>query len=426
VAYLREATLTGTGGNPHDYLLAALSWASIANKWSHSTSLDAFNASIGLLEVWLASGSSLESRHGRLTLASLKRTRSLAVDGAACAIGLSRIETAVEILERGRSLLLTQAGRYRTHIDDLEVINPTLVREFRTISQRMEASTMRTAVLDASPASARVDPVATYVPSRLTGNTLKLKYRSYQRLSAEWNDVVKKIRTVKGFESFLQPTNFQTLRMAAEEGPIIVVNISAKRSDAIIVLFDRPPVLVPLPKATPKSIAKLADKTSSATPEKDMKIILKTIWHVIVQPISAALSTDIQLKRGSRIWWCPTGAASFLPLHAAGDYNKRGETLLDQFISSYTSTFTTLMSARSSKSTSGMTKPDMVIIGQSQDPTLPTVRAEIETIQSIVKVDTTLLDEGQATHDVALGALSRYSWVHLACHGELDEDHPFN
>ena len=63
------------------------------------------------------------------------------MDSAACAIREDRIAMALELLEQGRSLLLTQAGRYRTPVDDLE---ETLAGEFRAISAKMDASVMTT------------------------------------------------------------------------------------------------------------------------------------------------------------------------------------------------------------------------------------------------------------------------------------------
>ena len=203
---------------------------------------------------------------------------------------------------------------------------------------------------------------------------------------------------------------------------MIVVNISQTRSDAIIVTSDRPPLLVPLPDATPGKISMLTQITNSATTEKDMKDILKSLWSFIVHPIVKILTEDVKLERGSRIWWCPTGAASLLPLHAAGDYTNRGETVPDQFVSSYTSTLSALIRARTNVT---LDEPaDIIILGQSQDPTLPTVRDEIEIIQSIAG-PVSLLDGSSATRESSLRAMTEHSWIHLACHGNVDEKHPF-
>ena len=247
---------------------------------------------------------------------------------------------------------------------------------------------------------------------------------SYQQLLVDWTRVVEKIRGVPGLESFLLPTPFSTLQMAAVGGPVIVVNLSKMRSDAIIVLSNRPPLLVQLTDATPFYLSILAQMTNSSTTQDNMKTILKTLWQLVVQPIASALENDVKLERGSRIWWCPTGAASLLPLHAAGDYDKRGETLPDQFISSYTATLTSLIRARVNLSPAVIANSDLLILGQSQDPTLPAVRTEIEIIQRIVK-NTALLDGTDATPDSCVLSMAHHPWVHLACHGSVDEKNPF-
>ena len=208
------------------------------------------------------------------------------------------------------------------------------------------------------------------------------------------------------------------------EGPVIVINLSETRSDAIIVTSQGRPLLVPLPDATPKTVSDLTERTNSSTSQNDMKEILRALWQLIVQPVTKVLLEDVKLKRGSRIWWCPTGAASLLPLHAAGDYRMRADIFPDLFISSYTATMTSLIRARADLPPTTGSNPDIVILGQSQDPTLPTVGAEIKAIRSIVK-ELVLLDGENATCKSSLRAMTQHSWVHLACHGKVDEEHPF-
>ncbi len=143
--------------------MAAFSWVDRSIEWAHPSSLDAYRKSLELLQVVISAGRSLESLHHRLTsTVTLKWTEHLAVDAAACAIREGRIEMALELLEQGRNLLLTQVGRYRTPVDDLE---DTLADEFRTISGKMEASAMTTRLQDIDPISnpTTQDRVAVYV-----------------------------------------------------------------------------------------------------------------------------------------------------------------------------------------------------------------------------------------------------------------------
>jgi hypothetical protein len=163
------------------------------------------------------------------------------------------------------------------------------------------------------------DTVDVYVRCRLSGVILiHISSFGCQKLLADWTGTVEKIRTVPGFEPFLLPTSFPVLQTAAKESPVIIVNVSKIRSGAIIVLSDRPPLLVPLLDATPDTISSLAERTNSLATQKSMKVILSELWRLVVRPVVVKLTVDVKLARGSRIWWCPTGAASHLPLRAAG------------------------------------------------------------------------------------------------------------
>ena len=110
------------------------------------------------MEGAIATGSSLESRHLRLTSNEFKPTQTLVVDAAACAIGLDHVKMALEMLEQGRSLLLNQAGRYRTPVEGLEA---TLAEEFQAISTQMEISAMNTRLENVNRRTE--DAVAEYV-----------------------------------------------------------------------------------------------------------------------------------------------------------------------------------------------------------------------------------------------------------------------
>ena len=142
IELLGQATLQKTGGPPSDRLRAALSWVSVASRWADPSALDAYHTSLQLLQIVLAGMRSLEARHLRLTSAEIIGSQMLARNAAGCAIARGNVELALEMLEQGRGMLLMQAGRYRTSIQDLEEDHPQLASEFQAISSQMEASIM--------------------------------------------------------------------------------------------------------------------------------------------------------------------------------------------------------------------------------------------------------------------------------------------
>ncbi len=139
---LVQATLQTTGGPPSRRLQAALSWVSAASSWTNPSALKAYRTSLQLLEIVLAGTRSLETRHLRLTSAEITGSRTLARNAAACAIASGQLELALEMLEQGRGMLLMQAGRYRTPIQDLEAVHSQLASEFQAIGKQMETSVM--------------------------------------------------------------------------------------------------------------------------------------------------------------------------------------------------------------------------------------------------------------------------------------------
>ena len=154
-------------------------------------------------------------------------------------------------------------------------------------------------------------------------------------LAREWVGLRNQIRKLDGFSSFLRRTPYHILQQAAIGGPVILMHVNEKRSDAIIVPHTGFPVVVPLFDTNPKSVVSLSESMKGALAmepgeEKRTSIadVLAKLWEQIVKPIVAALD-KLPAKlyaepKGSgqrrRIWWCPTQELWSLPLHVAGLY----------------------------------------------------------------------------------------------------------
>ena len=101
--------------------------------------------------------------------------------------------------------------------------------------------------------------------------------QQHRILSVKWEKVVGKIRQVDGFNDFLRAVPFATLQTAAAEGPIIIINVSRYRSDAIILQDVGDPVVVP--KTLPTIFADLSSQfaTACALNGKDSAILILPI-----------------------------------------------------------------------------------------------------------------------------------------------------
>ena len=122
--------------------------------------------------------------------------------------------------------------------------------------------------------------------------------------------------------------------------------------------------------------------------------------------------------------WCPTGLFSFLPIHAAGCYEKTIECASDYFISSYTPTLGVLLTQDCPPSTATF---KMMAVIQSRE--LKSTRMELEKIERHVPSDSLVkfgIPGVTATVEAVATKLADVSIVHFACHGTQDQSNPLN
>ena len=169
---------------------------------------------------------------------------------------------------------------------------------------------------------------------------------------------MKQIRKKNGFERFLLPKQISELAKAkaAHSGPVVVLNVSNIRCDALILKPMHDDIVhIPLDDFTSdnaqemqRSLSRLLPEPHLKTLDEDFKCILAELWEKVVEKVakilgcivsfckilSLLMNTTIHLQpEGSssidmaRVWWCPTGPLTFLPIHAAGLYNGGGPKL---------------------------------------------------------------------------------------------------
>ena len=136
----------------------------------------------------------------------------------------------------------------------------------------------------------------------------------------------------------------------------------------------------------------------------------------------------------SRIFWCPTGPFTFLPIHAAGLYDtvspQPGDKVFDFVVSSYTPSLSIL--ARSANH-STVVRRELRLLAVRQPtsdglPLLQGVVTELEYMQEVIKDSTciTLVEPSAGTVEEVLGLMKEVDWVHFACHGIQDPTSPTN
>ena len=344
---------------------------------------------------------SLEDRQQELS-----RHASVACDAAACALWLGSAARALELLEQGRGLLLSQAMDTRGEIGELYRVDPELARSFDELRYSLD-------------------------PPEGTASSLD-QWDTRRRLAAEFTETVDTIRSIPGFTEFLRPPSAAQLRELAVHGPIVVVNVSELRTDALVVTPEKVRA-VPLPLATPSAVrdqAVVLAAAGSAGPALDLEErvagVLAWLWEAVAEPVLTALALSRPVDSGAawtRLWWIPTGLLSLLPIHAAQSADGQ-ECVLDRVLSSYAPTLRALGHARV---TWGLASPRMLAIaapkveGQSA---LPAARREVEMLRKLKGRPVELIEGSATTRQTVLNALPDYSWTHFALHAESDPTLP--
>ncbi|KAF8431596.1 CHAT domain-containing protein [Boletus edulis BED1] len=387
-------------------LSAARAWIRVA-EFQHPSTLLAYETSLRLLIHHLAALPLLPQH-----LIILKeRSASLAVDAFSAFLRRGARVRAVELLEQGRSVFWSQLNRLRFPLDDVTASGPAgrlLADEFIHV-----ASLIRIA-LDSPGAD---------------------QHGRLCHLNLEMQRVIINIRELPGLSRFLLPSLFSELQRAASGGPVIIVNASQYSCDALVVLLDQNPVHIPLQitlecvRDLSKEVNNLTVRATRADVTRELAAFLRKLWDLIVSPIVDVLLTMYPPQ--SRIWWCPTGEFSVLPLHAAGPYRHGEQNLSRLYISSYTPTLSALIRARRPTPSNSTTQgKHFVVIGQAKaagktellsvGAELNVVRQRVDSLAAFTRID----GEECCTSRVA-EELCKTEWVHLACHGLPNRTHPF-
>ncbi|TCO59236.1 CHAT domain-containing protein [Actinocrispum wychmicini] len=376
---------------------AAAEWAHAAvSAGDWATAHTALRLAVGLLDR-LAPRNLKRDDQQRL-LADLP---GLAVDAAACAVRDADARTALDLLEQGRCVLLGQALDTRVDLSDLAAHSPRDAAEFIRLCTLLEST-------DGDPQAA----------ARRKSSAMEL------------TDLIERIRR-SGLNDFLRPFTVDPATDGAD-GPIAVFNVSRYGSDALVLTSDGV-TRVPLPDATPASVRgqtrlflAAVEQGTDEVAEDDLSTVLSWLWEAVVGPVVTHLGFGARTDDEApfpRLWLCPTGLLSFLPLHAAGHAATPGGTLLDYVVPSYTASVRALRHARRKRPLESAGTPRALVVEMQEtddDVILPGVRVDAALLGELLPEQVTRLSEQAATASAILESLTHHHWVHFACHATTD------
>ncbi|KAH8978735.1 CHAT domain-containing protein [Lactarius hatsudake] len=370
----------------------------------------------------------LQLQHATLVTTS-DDSRSMPLDYASYLVDQGQLEEAVKTLEKGRALLWSEMRHLRASNDQPLRADPDLGHNFAAVNRDLEELTKSIPPsLDLNIDKGGADDLRAVDPF----GRLLLKQR---RFLEESNMLISKIQALPGFDSFVKPLSFDTLRTAASSGPVVIINHTIWRSDILILLRNTSPSLIPTPRDFYDRATALRDKLLDSRSrygldsdhyDQTLAIVLAELYELIGKPVIDRFH-QLNVPEQSRIWWCSTSVVFSLPLHAMGPIpSDDGEMryFLDLYICSYTLTLSVLIQSRNrgfgSRSSD---RPSLLLVAQPH-PSLPTVGGEIQVVQSLDTEVTSLLSEA-ATPAAVVDGFRHHQFVHFACHGTLEAGKPF-
>ncbi|KAF5625053.1 TPR domain protein [Fusarium sp. NRRL 52700] len=386
----------------------------------------------------------------------LAQVSGLASDGVAMALNADRdLHIPLQLLEAGRGVLSQSMEEMRTDSSSLRAQHPHLAQGLTNIRNALD-----------NPLSYNEKPEDPEV-------TWKLRSHQSEEADKQLEELLCRIRKKPGFENYLIPPSDTDIKGAASKGPIVVINVSQFRCDAIIVEAHRIRLL-PLPKLSLVDVenrylmrsikgqlpqqgpisdanfniwdAVVSDnewKKSSSDQEwgglsKETQdalgspAMLKWLWETVAEPIMNALGfshTPLE-ETWPHVWWIPTGSLSRFPIHAAGNYYPGStETVLDRVVSSYSSSIKSLIEGRR-RHTTRIGSQHALIVGMESTPGhyshLPYAGKEVSLVKGLCSsMSLSPVEPAQQKQEV-ISHLPNCTIFHFAGHGSSNSEDPLS
>ncbi len=400
-------------------------------------------AALQAIEVVMAEIPHLTRRSltGTVRLGASRQLGALAADAADTAIAAGLPERAVVMVEQCRALVHREALASRRYWVPLRQIDPTAADALERIESRLAEADVYANIRSigiAATVRSTSGLVERSISKRL--NPRPGWAAETRRLSVEREQILRRLAGNPRFDTLLTPPTLAELRGPIAGVPIAMLLSHDDRGHALILNGppDEPVRYLPLPGMARRAVlaqlnrleTAVADAADSGVPfgrrqaaQNDLHGVLEWLWDQAAGPVLELLDTVVPGQ--PRLWWCPVGPVTRLPLHAAGYHRDRqpDRTVLDRIVSSYTPTIATLTHAlREDPVPAARRDSDVLIVAVPRTPRrppLPQAEAEARAVRSQVPSARLLLGEAADLATVEAG-IRDARIVHFACHGDSD------
>jgi len=321
----------------------------------------------------------------------------LASDATAMALNAAKTPfDAVQVLELGRGVIAGSLNEMRADMSDLQQKHPQLAEEYVTFRDQLDAPTSKQ-------------------------RQVNQRYNASRGLER----VIQQIRRLPGLDRFLLAPSEDELKTTSEYGPIVIINVSDYRCDALII--EKIQILaLRLPHLHASDIR---DRMAKPLAEPG---ILEWLWKTVAKPVLDTLGFTQTPSDGCwpHIWWIPTGLLAKFPIHAAGYHSPiSSDSVLDRAISSYTSSVNAIIHGRRHRlQPTGMPRSaEIVLVAMQKTPEqndLPFAAQEIHELERHCSSMKLQVKKPSPYKEEVLSALNSCKIFHFAGHGLTNSSDP--
>jgi tetratricopeptide (TPR) repeat protein len=348
---------------------------------------------------------------------------------------------ALEILEAGRGVIAGLTIDLKTDISGLQELDAALYREYTQLRRRIllpiassfsratetSPSTIMAKVRRKSLTRPQPHRIITACPERAADlKTLEV--------------LESRIRAVPGFEHFLARQSEQDYISLAGSGPIVVLNVTEHRSDAIMItsteitsirlgkLYIKDLKLY-IPKVIGKSQLSRGGPSTRKQRNQELQGILSWLWETAVLPVLEEL--HLQARNHSsdtpspRVWWVTGGYMGLFPMHAAGD--GKGTATMDYVVSSYIPTLQVLKFSQKMQNQRFQDSVMKILVVSAPEKAGQqdlNTEAEIQSIRKGLKDTVSYSILERPSRAEVLQELPSSHLIHFSCHGETNPTDP--
>ncbi|KAI6081062.1 CHAT domain-containing protein [Hypoxylon rubiginosum] len=310
--------------------------------------------------------------------------------------------SALELLEKGRGARGKSLQDLRFDPHDLEEKYPSIGQRYTRLRKQL---------------SSFITTDSSFIGEE---NEWKAIHQRYDT-SMELDKLVEEIRGLDGFESFLALPTAAEARDSTNRGPIVIINVSTSRCDAILVQ-KHGVTAIHLPELNEDILYDKVEKQDVGSIQT-----LQWLWHAVACPVLDALgfTQPPHDDHWPHVWWIPTGILSRFPIHAAG-YHGTFHTVLDRVMSSYSASVRAIIYTRRSRNPlPKLTK--VLLVAMEETPgsvPLPFVRNEVKMLHEKFKSLSLEPIEPETRKESVLSHIRDCQIFHFAGHGHTNLDDP--